>query len=131
MFAIGLKRAIEEDDIYAVTNDMQSEQNTNAFVQLWDLELKKTNPSIFRVMLKLYGPKVLPVGILFSIGETIARCVCLCLYFNDIYAEKVNQVKYIHDANKLFAYRLAKLRSIFYYFIVTLTEHMFIIGNDS
>lgn len=73
MFAIGLKRAIEEDDIYAVTSDMRSEQNTEAFSKLWNLELKKNNPSIFRVMWKLYGLKVLPVGLIYSIGETLAR----------------------------------------------------------
>lgn len=73
MFMIGLKRAIEEDDVYAVTSDMRSEKHTNAFVELWDQEKKKKNPSIFRVMFKLYGWKVLPVGIAFSIGETLAR----------------------------------------------------------
>lgn len=73
MFMIGLKRAIEEEDVYAVTNDMRSEKHTNGFVKLWDEEIKKKNPSIFRVMLKLYGYKVLPVGILFSVGETLAR----------------------------------------------------------
>lgn len=80
MFIIGLKRAIDEDDIYAVTNDMRSEQHTNAFIQLWDLEVKKDNPSMLRVMMKLYGPKVLPVGILFSVGETIARYEMISLH---------------------------------------------------
>lgn len=73
MFAIGLKRAIEEEDIYAVANDMRSEQSTGAFTRLWNLEQLKKNPSIFRVMVKLYGLKVLPIGILYSIGETLAR----------------------------------------------------------
>lgn len=73
MFAIGMKRAIEEDDIYAVTNSMRSDQNTEQFAKLWQLELKKKNPSIWRVMLKIHGFKVLTFGLLFSIGESLAR----------------------------------------------------------
>lgn len=73
MFAIGMRRPIEGDDIYEVTNSMRSDQNTQAFAQLWELELRKKNPSIFRVMLKLHGFKVLTLGLLFSIGETLAR----------------------------------------------------------
>lgn len=73
MFKIGMKRAIEEDEIYGVTNSMRSDQNTQEFSKLWDIELKKKNPSILRVMLKIHGFKVLTFGLLFSIGETLAR----------------------------------------------------------
>lgn len=73
MFAIGLKRSIEEDDIYEVTNDMRSDSNTEKFARLWEEELKKKKPSIFRVMFKLHLYKLLPIGILYAIGETIAR----------------------------------------------------------
>lgn len=73
IFTIGLSRSIEEDDVYAVTNSMQSERNTEAFDKLWQLELEKKNPSILRVMFKLHGPKVLTCGLLYSIGETLAK----------------------------------------------------------
>lgn len=70
MFAIGLKRTIEEDDIYAVESDMQSELHTEAFAKSWELECKKENPSLLRIMLKTYLYKVLPVGFLFAACET-------------------------------------------------------------
>lgn len=73
MFSIGLKRSIEEEDIYAVTNDMRSDTNTEQFARLWEEEVKKKKPSIFRVMFKLHLYKLLPLGILYAIGETIAR----------------------------------------------------------
>lgn len=73
MFAIGLKRTIEEEDIYAVVNDMRSDLNTDAFRKQWDLELEKENPSILRVMFKMHLYKILPVGFLYAVGETIAR----------------------------------------------------------
>lgn len=75
MFKIGWNRAIEEDDIYAVTNGMQSEQNTEAYAQLWDIELKKRNPSITRVIFKVHGLKSLAIGLLFAICDTFTRYV--------------------------------------------------------
>lgn len=73
MFSIGMKRSIEEDDIYAVTNEMRSDTNTEKFAQLWEEELKKRNPSILRVMFKIHLYRLLPIGILYAIGETFAR----------------------------------------------------------
>lgn len=81
MLSIGLKRSIEEDDIYAVKSDMRSDSNTEEFAKLWELECKKMKPSLFRIMYKMYLCKVLPIGFLFAIGETVARydeCVEFC-----------------------------------------------------
>lgn len=89
MLAIGMKRAVEEDDIYDVTNSMRSETNTEAFAQLWQLELKKKNPSILRVFIKIHGFKVISLGILFSIGETIARYVALTKVLRTIKVDNV------------------------------------------
>lgn len=73
MFAIGLKRGIEEDDIYEVKKDMRSDLNTEAFEKLWKEELKKKKPSLFRIMFKLYLWKVLLAGFLFAIGMTLSK----------------------------------------------------------
>lgn len=71
MFKIGLKRAIEEDEIYEVTDRLRSERNTGVFANAWQLELKKKNPSMWRVMLKIHGCKVFSVSILFTIADTL------------------------------------------------------------
>lgn len=73
MFKIAWNRAIEEDDIYAVTNGMKSEQNTEAYAKLWDSELKKRNPSIARVIFKVHGFKSLAIGLLFAVCEAFVR----------------------------------------------------------
>lgn len=73
MIKLGLSREIQEDDIYAVTNSMRSEENTHNFVKHWKIELEKSNPSIFRVMLKIYGYKVFMLSFFYSIGLTLAR----------------------------------------------------------
>lgn len=73
MLTIGWKRPIEEDDIYAVKNSMRSDKNTKEFSKLWDIELKKKNPSILRVIIKLHGFTVFTLAILYTIGETFAK----------------------------------------------------------
>ena len=71
MFKIAMKRSIEEDDIYEVTDSLKSKRNTELFASAWDAELKKKNPSMGRVMLKLYGVQVFSISILYTIVETI------------------------------------------------------------
>lgn len=73
MFAIGLKRAIQEDDIYEVKDDMRSDLNTEAFEKLWKEELKKKSPSLFRIMFKLYLWRVLLVGFFYATVMTLAK----------------------------------------------------------
>lgn len=73
MLMTGWKRPLGDDDIYAVTNSLRSEKNTEEFAKLWDMELKKPNPSILRVILKLYALKVFTLATLFLIGESFAK----------------------------------------------------------
>lgn len=71
MFKIGLKRGIENDEIYEVTDTLRSERNTAVFAKAWESELKRKNPSMWRVMLKIYGFNVFSVSILFTIADTL------------------------------------------------------------
>lgn len=80
-FKIGLKRAIQEDDIYAVTEHMESARNTQTYTRLWNLELEKQKPSILRVIFKIHLHKLMIYGALFAIIETLVRYVskhCHC-----------------------------------------------------
>lgn len=73
MIKIGLRREIHEDDIYAVTKSMRSDQNTEAFAKLWQLELEKKDPSLIRAMLKFNGVRAFALIITYSIGSLIVR----------------------------------------------------------
>ncbi|XP_031639018.1 multidrug resistance-associated protein 4-like [Contarinia nasturtii] len=75
MFSIGMRRTIESEDIYEVTNSLRSDRNTETFAKLWELELQKRNPSIVRVMLKVHGFKVFTLGVLYCLGETLAKVI--------------------------------------------------------
>lgn len=79
-FKTGMKRPIEEDEIYEVTNSLRSDKNTREFAELWNEELKKPKPSIIRVIMKLHGFRLIFWGIVFSVLETLSRLVQpLCL----------------------------------------------------
>lgn len=43
MLKLGLKRTIEDDDIYNVSTSMQSKTNTDILANLWEIELQKKN----------------------------------------------------------------------------------------
>lgn len=73
MLALGLTREINENDIYAVTNDMRSDQITEMFAKQWQLELEKENLSILRVVWKLYGLKILTISIVCSILKQVVK----------------------------------------------------------
>lgn len=77
MIKAGLSREIDENDIYAVTNSMRSEENTQAFAKQWQIELDKKRPSIIRVMLKIYGLKIFILCFIYSIGLTLARLILM------------------------------------------------------
>lgn len=69
----GIRRELQEEDIYAVTNSMKSEKNTKTFAKFWQTELNKENPSIFRVLLNVCGYKAITLIVVYSIGLTLAR----------------------------------------------------------
>lgn len=66
-----LNRDLNEDDIFAVRNSLRSAQITDAFEKQWQIELKKKNPSIIRVILKLYGLEVLLLTLLYAIASAV------------------------------------------------------------
>lgn len=73
MLKIGLRRTVEDNDVYAVPNRMRCDQNTTEYAKMWQLELKKEKPSIFRVMFKLNLFKVFGYSLLCAIVDMIAR----------------------------------------------------------
>lgn len=73
IFAIGLKRSIQEDDLFAVKNDMRSSSNTEEFSKLWESECKKEKPSVFRVILKMFFGKLIFASILVMLSRTAGR----------------------------------------------------------
>lgn len=77
VFKLGTKGPITPDEIYKPKSNLESRRITEKFVELWSEELKKKNPSVLRVVFKIYGFPLLSLGILFSILESSMRSVKL------------------------------------------------------
>lgn len=73
LFHRGLKGPLEEEELYQHRKNLDSELVTNEFVQLWKEEKKRKNPSVIRMIIKAYGAIFLPLGVLYSICETITK----------------------------------------------------------
>lgn len=69
IFKIGLNRQVKEEDMYECVRSQKSEVISANFQLLWELEMSKAKPSLLKVIMKIYGAKVILVGALFSIIE--------------------------------------------------------------
>lgn len=72
MVKLGYSRDINEDDIYDVANGMQSDRNTEIIAKQWDIEVEKKKPSFLRVLLKVYGVKIIIITICSASAITMA-----------------------------------------------------------
>lgn len=75
LFKLGMKGPISPDEIYRPKSSLESETNSNKFVEKWSDELKRNSPSILRAIFKIYGVPLLLLGISFSIVESAMRWV--------------------------------------------------------
>lgn len=73
LFAIGFRKDIHPEHIYALKETLSARPVTDRFDELWAEELKKPNPSIFRVTFTVYGLTVLSLSFLNLIGGTAFR----------------------------------------------------------
>lgn len=64
---------MDENDIYNVLQEHEGERISIKFTSLWEEELKRRKPNIFRVYLRAYGYMFLFWGLLFSLTETAIR----------------------------------------------------------
>lgn len=73
LFKLGLKRPIEEEDIYATLKNHKSSLLEAQFTRLWSEELKKKHPRFLTVILKCFGAKIFGFGIIYTSLDTLMR----------------------------------------------------------
>lgn len=102
LFGEGFKRDLDENDIYNVLQEHEGERISIKFTSLWEEELKRRKPNIFRVYLRAYGYIFLIWGLLFSIVETAIRIAqplflgALLTYFSTEHTEMDKYDAYIY-----------------------------------
>ncbi|XP_049854061.1 ATP-binding cassette subfamily C member 4-like [Schistocerca gregaria] len=77
-FKIGLKREIEEDDLYEPLQEHKSDYLGDKFERLWRKEVKKAHtrnsmPKLLNVIVKCFGLKILFYGVIQMSAELIVR----------------------------------------------------------
>ncbi|EDX14816.1 GD21421 [Drosophila simulans] len=73
LFKRGLQGPLTDEELYQHRKTLDSERVTNKFADLWEDELKRSNPSVVRMILRAYGKIFVPMGLAFSISETICK----------------------------------------------------------
>lgn len=77
LFRTGLRRPIEEKDIYTTLDGHRSAYIGGQFDRLWKRETIRNphKPSFLKVIVQLYGRPVLASGLLYTVLDCICRCV--------------------------------------------------------
>ena len=75
LFQFGHNNQLTVNDIYRVRRCDASGNVSQKFYILWNNELRNGQNNLWSVIRKIYGSNVIIGGILFSIVDTICRCV--------------------------------------------------------
>ncbi|KAL5288615.1 ABCC4.2 family protein [Megaselia abdita] len=71
MFTKGCQGPIREEDLYKIDSQFESDKLSEKFNNLWSQEKCRPKPSIARVVWRAFGVKVLLVGVIYAIVQTI------------------------------------------------------------
>jgi hypothetical protein len=74
LFKLNASKMLDESDLYANANELDSERNSVKFSKAWQREVReKSTPSLFRVIAKVFGAKVLGYGFVLACIDSTAR----------------------------------------------------------
>lgn len=73
LFALGLKRPIEQEDIYKSLKSHGSKRLTDKCTELWEKELTKKSPSLLYVFWQVYAAKLLILSFFFIAIDAVSR----------------------------------------------------------
>ncbi|KAM8705279.1 hypothetical protein ACLKA7_009701 [Drosophila subpalustris] len=73
LFKRGLQGPLTDEELYQHRKTLDSEHVTKRFSDLWDDELKRSNPSVIRMIYRAYGAIFLPLGLVYSLMETACK----------------------------------------------------------
>ncbi|KAH8232502.1 hypothetical protein KR032_008347 [Drosophila birchii] len=103
LFKRGLKGPLTDEELYQHRKTLDSERVTNKFAELWDDELKRDDPSVVRMILRAYGKIFVPMGLAFSLAETVCKS-CMPLFLGNLVGYfAVNQTEISEQTAYLYA----------------------------
>lgn len=73
IYKLGTKGILKPKDIYQLKSELGSKEITEKFIKLWADEMKRQNPSMFRLLFRKFGGSVLFWGICYSVLDVAMR----------------------------------------------------------
>lgn len=74
LIRLGMKRPIDEDDIYESLESLDSKRSTDEFSKVWQEEKKtRRQPSLLRALWRIYGNRILWPSIIYTILDASIR----------------------------------------------------------
>lgn len=89
LFIVGFSKSITEEEICSCSKQHKSKECTENFNQIWQEELRNSQPSLLKTIMKFCGLKIILIGIPISILELICKLSApimlgyLIAYFTD------------------------------------------------
>ncbi|XP_017844947.1 multidrug resistance-associated protein 4 [Drosophila busckii] len=74
LFKRGLEAPLTEEDLYQNRKTLDSERLTKQFSTLWNDELKRSNPSVVRVLWRAYGSFCLTLSAILTTLDSLSKC---------------------------------------------------------
>ncbi|XP_037911371.1 probable multidrug resistance-associated protein lethal(2)03659 [Hermetia illucens] len=75
LFKKGYKGPLTQDDLYENKPALNSHRLTNRFQELWNEELVRKKPIVFRVLFRAYGMALIVMGVLYCMLETGCKVI--------------------------------------------------------
>lgn len=85
----GLSKPIDENDVYSCCKSHKSEKISIKFKKYWENELNKMKPNLLNVIMKLYGLKILLLGLCYATLEITSKWVTL-----DSFLKSLKQISF-------------------------------------
>lgn len=73
LFRLGLKRPIEQNDIYETIPTHDSKFLTDQLANEWQNECAKEKPSLLRAIWRIHAKKVLLLGLFYTVVDSCIR----------------------------------------------------------
>ena len=73
LFRRGLKGPLDEEDLYQHRKQLDSERVTKKFEKLWEDERQRSKPSVVRLIVRAYGSVFIPLGVAYSLIESLTK----------------------------------------------------------
>ena len=95
LFRTGVKKELQEEDIYETLNDLKSSKLGDILETEWKSELLKEKPSFSRALWRVFGKQYIANGVILLFCTTSYMYVCSSLHYHTLVVTFPKILKFI------------------------------------